>query len=412
MGSANTIAPMVGQKEQHLEQADRSSSVKPASTQAGFECKAPTFAKGPDRHGYGFKARTSSSHVGRQSSGDWRSRTATRPRSLPFRSCLNDGHELVLSFDTTPEMWPFFVTMRELLCKSLGSLKAKYPNLRVGIIAHGDYCDKQSSYVIRFLPLTSDFAKLKSFLANVKPTRGGDESQCYELALGKTSFSMGWQASPLNRTLLLVGDVTPHEPGYTINGYTNNIDWREMLQKLAHQSVRCVAVQCGGETSPSAEATSFFQTCAGVTRGVHVHVSKDAAGHLKLTNLTAALCTRTTEDLEVCLEDASLGFAPIPATKRRYSAPTPPVRRHACRKAPPSQEFVAQDDVVQQTTTSTTEVVDVCETSKEVTRKTTITTTTTTTTIKPPRVSSSSWRRCGARSSSSSPGGWRRNMHV
>eukprot|EP00750_Incisomonas_marina_P019110 INCI3219.3.p1 GENE.INCI3219.3~~INCI3219.3.p1 ORF type:complete len:482 (-),score=38.82 INCI3219.3:321-1766(-) len=369
-----------------------------ASTQVNPQCKAQRLAKGPDRLDCGFKSR-SSSHARYPPSRGW-----PRPRSLPFRICLA-GQELVFSLDTTPKMWPSFVRMRDYFFQNLASVMAKFPDTRVGIIVHGDYCDKRSSYVIRFLPLTKDYTKLNSFLANVKPTRGGDESQCYELALGKTSFNMGWQASPHNRTLMLVGGATPHEPGYTINSYTNSIDWREMLQKLECQSVRCVAVRCG-ETS--AETTSFFQTCADVTKGVHLHVSKDAAGNSKLVNLTAALCTRTTEGLEECLEGAS-DFTSIPATKRRYSAPTP-VRR-SCRKAPSSQAFMATNGIVQQTTTSTTEVVDVCKTSNEVTRKTTTTVTTTTTTMKP-QASSLSWRRCGRNSSPPSPGGWRRNMYV
>jgi hypothetical protein len=48
------------------------------------------------------------------------------------------------------------------------------PNIRIGIIAHGDYCDAESTYVIRMLDLTSDTQVLVDFAVNVPRTGGGD----------------------------------------------------------------------------------------------------------------------------------------------------------------------------------------------------------------------------------------------
>ena len=49
----------------------------------------------------------------------------------------------------------------------------RVPRIRVGIIAHGDYCD-YSTYVLRSLDLTSDAESLSEFVKNVPQTSGGD----------------------------------------------------------------------------------------------------------------------------------------------------------------------------------------------------------------------------------------------
>ena len=45
--------------------------------------------------------------------------------------------------------------------------------MRIGIIAHGDYCD-YSKYVLRYVDLTSDVQSLVDFADGVPSTHGGD----------------------------------------------------------------------------------------------------------------------------------------------------------------------------------------------------------------------------------------------
>ena len=52
-------------------------------------------------------------------------------------------------------------------------LLKQIPNIRVGIMAHGDYCD-QGNYVLRYVDLTSDVDALVTFVRDVKSTGGGD----------------------------------------------------------------------------------------------------------------------------------------------------------------------------------------------------------------------------------------------
>ena len=47
------------------------------------------------------------------------------------------------------------------------------PMIRVGLIAHGDYCDHRN-YVVRSHDLSADADSLKEFACNVPSTGGGD----------------------------------------------------------------------------------------------------------------------------------------------------------------------------------------------------------------------------------------------
>ena len=43
--------------------------------------------------------------------------------------------------------------------------------MRIGIIAHGDYCDKGTSYVTKHFKLTDDTAAICKFVQEVRPDR-------------------------------------------------------------------------------------------------------------------------------------------------------------------------------------------------------------------------------------------------
>ena len=96
--------------------------------------------------------------------------------------------ETVLCFDTTGSMYGYLDEVRkqaaELVCALLDAAQKNNAGLRLGVIAHGDYCDKASSYVIKYLPLvdakdSSSVHRILSFIRDVGPTSGGDGPECY-----------------------------------------------------------------------------------------------------------------------------------------------------------------------------------------------------------------------------------------
>ena len=141
--------------------------------------------------------------------------------------------------------------------------------------------------MIKYLPLldVSDAAaaaKLHTFVRGVGATHGGDAPECYELALQKALTEMDW-APKSARVLCIAGDDLPHEPGFMAGTFTNKLDWRITLGKLATARVRIFAVQAGA----NAYANSFWQKLADDTQGKRITVKELAT--LKDLVLAAAV---------------------------------------------------------------------------------------------------------------------------
>ena len=60
------------------------------------------------------------------------------------------------------------------------------------IIAHGDYCDHDSSYVIKKIPFTRDATMLHEFIRGAHQTGGGDTPECYEYVLRRVRTDFKW----------------------------------------------------------------------------------------------------------------------------------------------------------------------------------------------------------------------------
>ena len=83
---------------------------------------------------------------------------------------MADQVEVVFSFDTTGSMYPCLTQVRKNLKDTTQRLFREIPGIRIGVIAHGDYCDAGKTYVTKALPLTDRVADILSFVENVSPT--------------------------------------------------------------------------------------------------------------------------------------------------------------------------------------------------------------------------------------------------
>ena len=63
-----------------------------------------------------------------------------------------DTIDIVFSFDTTGSMYPCLTQVRRKVKETVKFLFEEVPNIRIGIITHGDYCDGDD--VITMLDLT------------------------------------------------------------------------------------------------------------------------------------------------------------------------------------------------------------------------------------------------------------------
>jgi hypothetical protein len=148
---------------------------------------------------------------------------------------LGKTASVVFSFDTTGSMNPCIMQVRQNLRNLVESMTQDIPGLKIGLIAHGDYCDKDNCITV--LDLTDDLEKIMNFITNTPNTSGGDAPECYEFVL-HTARSLSWPKE--GGSLVLIGDDEPHPK----EANPNHIDWKEEMKALAELNVKVFPMQC------------------------------------------------------------------------------------------------------------------------------------------------------------------------
>lgn len=184
--------------------------------------------------------------------------------------------DVVFSFDTTGSMTSCIGQVRRQVENVVKQLFASIPNLHIGFISHGDYCDGPK--LITLQELTDNQALLCDFVRTAPNTYGGDAPEAYELVLHKAR-SFNWRAGK-SKVLVLIGDDVPHGPMYLEN--TLNLDWRNELQLLLEAGIHVYGVQCLARR----HATSFYQEIAKTTGGFHLELHQFSA----IVDLIMAIC--------------------------------------------------------------------------------------------------------------------------
>jgi hypothetical protein len=173
--------------------------------------------------------------------------------------------EIVFSFDTTGSMYPCLSEVRRNVDQTAARLFKEVTNLRIGVVCHGDYCDKSTSYVTKHLGLTNDPNAVSYFVKNVERTGGGDAPECYELVLNEVATKVNWTPGS-KRLLVLIGDDVPHAPAHN----PGRLDWRKELSTLTGMGVLVHGVQALNR----GHATSFYKELATATGGFHLNLSQ------------------------------------------------------------------------------------------------------------------------------------------
>jgi hypothetical protein len=196
-----------------------------------------------------------------------------------------DRVEVVFSFDTTGSMYPCLTQVRRKIKQTVTRLAEEIPGIRIGVIAHGDYCDRASTYVTRHIDLTGDVDALCKFVETVSPTGGGDSPECYELVL-REAQSLSWGKGS-TRALVLIGDDVPHPPAYT----PQKINWRTEVDRLTEMGVPVYGVQALNRP----HATSFYKELAEKSGGFHIALDQFAY----ITDMVLAVCYKQSSDTQL-----------------------------------------------------------------------------------------------------------------
>lgn len=178
---------------------------------------------------------------------------------------MNKKIDLVVSFDTTGSMYPCLAQVRREVEKFVHTMFDDFVDLRISIIAHGDYCDKDNPYTIRVMDFTRDELTLSDFIKETKSTYGGDFDECYELVLHTAHADLHWR-DDAERVMLLIGDATPHGVGYRDN--KDNLDWRIECDKLHDIGVRVFAVHA--LSNYRVVSKNFYTEVANRTHGMYL----------------------------------------------------------------------------------------------------------------------------------------------
>lgn len=189
--------------------------------------------------------------------------------------------DLVVSFDTTGSMYPVLAQVRQEVEFFVKEMFLEFSDLKIGIIAHGDYCDKDDPYTIMAMGLTKDKNKLCNFIKRVKQTYGGDADECYELVLDTAASIFEWREDA-QKIMLMIGDASPHSKDYYLNNF--NLDWKEESQRLAEMGVKVFAVHALSYFRNNSKV--FYQSVADITGGTYLTLDQ----FNEVTDLIKATC--------------------------------------------------------------------------------------------------------------------------
>ena len=174
--------------------------------------------------------------------------------------------DMVIAFDTTGSMSSYIESVRQHIKSLIPQLFADNPNIRISIVAFGDYCDmpKHDKFgkAYQVIGLTDDQKALIEFVEKAQDTSGGDGDEFYELVIHKITEETQWREGS-ERVALLIADAEPHSKYYSYGSICNgSYDWREEAKKSAEKGIKWDTTVCG--------SSRWYSELSKITGGVCV----------------------------------------------------------------------------------------------------------------------------------------------
>lgn len=175
--------------------------------------------------------------------------------------------DMVIAFDTTGSMAQYIGAVRKEVSELIPQLFKDNEDLRLGIVAFGDYCDMNNAQdfgdAYQYIAPTDNENELIKFVLNSKDTSGGDGPEFYELVIKRIVEETQWREGS-TRSILLIADAVPHEVGYSYGDIVTEaqIDWRIEARKAADMKIKIDTV--------TITDAPWFRELSAMTNGVSV----------------------------------------------------------------------------------------------------------------------------------------------
>lgn len=214
--------------------------------------------------------------------------------------------DMVIAFDTTGSMSAYIDDVRSQVADMIPRLFKDNEDLRLGIVAFGDYCDMDNAQTFgdayQCIPLTDNENDIIKFVKESRDTSGGDGDEFYELVLKKIIDESPWRDDS-SKAILLIADADPHEVGYTYRDYVvgNQIDWRIEAKKAAGMMIKVDTVSICGRP--------WYKELSAMTNGISVPFrSSGKTGAMIETATTARSAMAFAASAECCPDESTRSY--------------------------------------------------------------------------------------------------------
>lgn len=197
--------------------------------------------------------------------------------------------DYVVAFDTTGSMAGYIGNVKKHVTSLIPQMFSQGIDLKMKIVAFGDYCDMRSEREFGKAYQQSEFTdsenKLIKFVTNAENTSGGDGDEFYELVIKKITEETPWRKNS-RRAVLFIADCDPHSVNYVWFNKKRGIDWRQEAGKASKLGISFDTLSIHGTQYP------WYQELSKITGGVYMPFSSQE----KMTEVfTASLYVRGSE---------------------------------------------------------------------------------------------------------------------
>ena len=240
-----------------------------------------------------------------------------KPKVKESTTTSSDGRlDMVIAFDTTGSMRSYIDAVKKHVKVLVPKLFKQNPDLRIGIVAFGDYCDMPSKdrfgKAYQVCELTDNENRLIEFITKAQNTSGGDGDEFYELVIKKIVEETNWREGS-TKAVLLIADAEPHRVGYSYSDrvVNNQIDWREEAKKAAEKGIKFDTL--------TINKTGWYKELSSTTNGVSAPFSTSSKTSQLVEAAALARGGEATKSLYYTTMDSFKDDAEMTAVYAAYS---------------------------------------------------------------------------------------------